>query len=118
MEQVIAFPVWYRSAAVICAGVVEELMFRGFTITRLARLTGSIWLAGAIAVLAFAALHVPMWGWGFAVGGLFGGAVTTAFFIWRKDLLAMMVFHAITDATGLLITPMFSEWWLEPWARG
>jgi hypothetical protein len=39
-----------------------------------------------------------------------------AFFIWRKDLLAMMVFHAITDATGFLIAPMFSEWWREPWA--
>ena len=51
---------------------------------------------------------------GFVVGGLFGGVVTTAFFIWRKDLLAMMIFHAITDAMGFLITPMFSEWWTQP----
>jgi hypothetical protein len=26
----------------------------------------------------------------------------------------MMVFHACTDAVGLVIAPMFSEWWREP----
>ena len=45
---------------------------------------------------------------------LLGGAAATTFFIWKKDLLAMIVFHAITDAMGLVIAPMFSEWWKEP----
>jgi hypothetical protein len=36
------------------------------------------------------------------------------FFIWRRDLLAMIVFHITTDAIGLVVTPMFSEWWKEP----
>ena len=62
----------------------------------------------------FAALHVPYWGWGFAIISLIGGTLTTAFFIWRKDLLAMMVFHGFTDAIGLVVAPMVSEWWSEP----
>jgi CAAX protease family protein len=114
MEQVMRFPFAFRLFAVIGAGVVEELLFRGFTVTRLIALTGRVWLAAALAVVDFSLLHVPGWGWGFALVGLIGGAASTAFFIWRKDLLAMMVFHAITDATGFLIAPMFSEWWREP----
>ena len=30
-----------------------------------------------------------------------------AFFLWRRDLLAMMVFHTVADATGLIIAPLF-----------
>ena len=101
-------------AAVIVAIVFEELLFRGYSITRLTMLTGNVWLAGALALVAFAALHVPYWGWGFAIMSLLGGAVATTFFILKKDLLAMMVFHAITDAMGFVIGPMFSEWWKEP----
>jgi hypothetical protein len=59
-------------------------------------------------------LHVPVWGWGFTLGGLVSGAAAMAFFIWRKDLLAMMVFHMSTDAIGLVVAPMFSEWWKKP----
>jgi uncharacterized protein len=114
MERVMRFPMSYRIAAFISAGVVEELLFRGYSITRLTMLTGNVWLAGAAALGGFAALHVPYWGWGFAIIGLIGGAVSTAFFIWKKDLLAMMVFHTITDAMGFVIAPMFSEWWKEP----
>jgi hypothetical protein len=77
-------------------------------------LTGSIRFAALIALIGFYALHVPVWGWGFAVGGLVSGAGAMAFFVWRKDLLAMMVFHLSTDAIGLVIAPLFSEWWRDP----
>ena len=104
------FPLWYRVLAVIGAGVVEETLFRGFTVTRLFALTGRLWLAATLALLGFSALHVPVWGWGFAVGGLVGGAAAMAFFLWRRDLLAMMVFHTVADATGLIIAPLYSAW--------
>jgi membrane protease YdiL (CAAX protease family) len=113
MEQVMRFPFAFRLLAVVGAGVVEELLFRGYTVTRLTALTRRTWLAGALAVVGFSLLHVPVWGWGFAIIGLIGGTASMAFFIWRKDLLAMMIFHAITDATGFLISPMFSEWWKQ-----
>jgi membrane protease YdiL (CAAX protease family) len=114
MERVMRFPTSYRIAAFIGAGVVEELLFRGYSITRLTMLTRNVWAAGALSLIGFAALHAPYWGWGFVIISLFGGVLTTAFFIWKKDLLAMMIFHACTDAVGLVIAPMFSEWWREP----
>lgn len=114
MDQVMRFPVWYRVIAVVGAGIVEEVLFRGFSVTRLAMLTGRIWLAAAVTLIGFYALHVPVWGWGFALGGLVSGAAAMAFFIWRKDLLAMMVFHMSTDAIGLVVAPLFSEWWKKP----
>ena len=100
--------------AVVGAGIGEEILFRGFSVTRLAMLTGRIWLAAVVTVLAFYMLHVPVLGMGFAFGGLFSGAGAMAFFVWRKDLLAMMVFHLSTDAMGIVVAPMFSEWWKKP----
>ena len=114
MDAVMRFPLWYRVLAVIGAGVIEEFLFRGFTVTRLVALTGRAWLAALLALLSFSALHVPTWGWGFAVGSLVGGAAAMTFFIWRKDLLAMIVFHTSADAVGLIIAPLYSHWWKSP----
>jgi hypothetical protein len=36
-----------------------------------------------------------------------------AFFLWRKDLLAMRVFHVSTDAIGIVIAPLFGVWWKD-----
>ena len=114
MDQVTRFPVWYRTVVVIGAGIGEEILFRGFSVTRLAMLTGRIWLAAVVTLVGFYVLHVPVWGWGFALGGLVTGAAAMAFFIWRKDLLAMMIFHISTDAIGIVVLPVFSEWWRKP----
>lgn len=114
MEAVMRYPLWHRALAVLGAGVVEELLFRGFTVTRLITLTGRPWLAATLAVVGFATLHVPLWGWGFMVGSLFGGAVWMAVFLWRQDLLAMIVFHTVTDAIGIVVMPAFVEWWKDP----
>jgi membrane protease YdiL (CAAX protease family) len=65
--------------AVIGAGVVEEFLFRGFTVTRLFAVTGRLWLAATLAMVGFTALHLPFWGLGFAVGGLVGAAGAMSF---------------------------------------
>jgi membrane protease YdiL (CAAX protease family) len=114
MERVMRFPLWYRVLAVIGAGVVEEILFRGFTVTRLVRLSVPVWLAATLTLVAFTALHIPVWGWGFALSGLVSGAPAMAFFVWRRDLLTMIVFHTITDAMGLVIVPLYSDWWKTP----
>src|SRR5262249_40391366 len=70
MGQVTRFPVWYRTLAVVGAGIGEEILFRGFSVTRLAMLTGRVWLAALATLVGFSLLHVPLWGWGFALGSL------------------------------------------------
>jgi hypothetical protein len=46
------------------------------------------------------------WGWGPLPAFLISGSVATAFYLWRRDLLAVIVGHALTGAAGfLLLTP-------------
>jgi membrane protease YdiL (CAAX protease family) len=114
MQQITGFPLWYRVLAVAGAGIIEELLFRGFTVTRLIALTGRTWLAALLALAGFSLLHLPLWGIGYVVSILFSGAAAMAFFIWRKDLLAMIVYHTITDAIGILAMPALYDWWQDP----
>jgi membrane protease YdiL (CAAX protease family) len=114
MTPIVELPLWVRAALAISAGIIEETLFTGFTITRLATLTGRLWLAAVLAVVAFAAIHIPNWGVGPAASFLVGGIPWVAFFLWRRDLLAMIVAHAAIDLWGFAISPLFSKWWLEP----
>ena len=81
--------------------------------TRLLRFTGSPWLAGAVSLTVFSLLHLPGWGVGPSLALLVGGIPTMAFFIWRKDLLAVIVARLAIDSWALVITPLFSTWWLD-----
>jgi len=111
METALAFPMWLRIVAVLTAGVVEETLFRGYAVTRLAQLSRSPLLAISLSSVVFAALHFPVWGAGPSVAFFIGGLATTAFFVWRRDLLAMILAHVAIDMWGLVITPAFSQWW-------
>lgn len=112
MEAVLARPVWFRIVAVLTAGVVEETLFRGYAVTRLLQLTGSVVFAVILSSTIFAALHLPVWGAGPCLAFFTGGLATTAFFVWRRDLLAMIIAHVAIDAWALVITPAFSQWWV------
>lgn len=57
-------PVWYLIIAVVVGGVGEEILYRGYAVERIAMLTGSYWIGGAVSVLIFGIAHVSMWGWG------------------------------------------------------
>jgi membrane protease YdiL (CAAX protease family) len=74
-------PVWVLVFAAVTAGVVEETLYRGYAIERLALITGSYWWAGVIATAIFALVHLPSGG---------------------EDLLACIIAHALTDAVGLV----------------
>jgi membrane protease YdiL (CAAX protease family) len=111
METALASPLWLRVIAVGAAGVVEETLFRGYAVTPLLQLSGSRLLAVSISSVVFAALHLPVWGAGPSVAFFIGGLATTVFFVWRRDLLAMILAHVVIDMWGLVVTPAFSQWW-------
>jgi membrane protease YdiL (CAAX protease family) len=101
-------PWWYLVAAVLVGSIAEEVLYRGYAVERLAEITGSYWVAGAISVLVFGLAHVPMWGWGPALTTLVSGAILTLFFIWRRDLAANIIAHFITDLAGIVIVPLLA----------
>jgi membrane protease YdiL (CAAX protease family) len=96
----VAFPPALRVFVAVGAGAVEELLYRGFAIERLSRLTSRRWLAGAIAAILFGLAHVSSWGLGFALSAdLPFGIYMTVFYLWRRDLVANMIAHSL----GLLV---------------
>jgi membrane protease YdiL (CAAX protease family) len=111
MQAALVHPVWFLVFAALTAGVVEEVLFRGYAVTRLAQLTGSLWWAVGASSAVFAALHLPVWGAGPSLAFFIGGLATTMFFVWRRDLIAMIIAHAAIDTWGLVIAPAFSRWW-------
>ena len=88
-------PGWFRVVLGATGGVVEETLYRGYLIERLAALTGRRWLGASLATVAFALAHVPTWGVGFALAAdLPAGIVLTVFYLWRRDLIANMLAHS------------------------
>jgi membrane protease YdiL (CAAX protease family) len=83
-------------------GFYEELVFRGFLLTRLRRASGSWVIAVAVSSVLFAVPHAveqqPA-----AVLPLFGLAVVFSLFtIWRKSLIPAMIGHALFNSAQLV----------------
>jgi len=91
--------------AVATGGVVEEVLFRGYAITRLEAITGSQIFAAAVSVCVFALAHCPLWGPGPVVTFVLSGGFLAAWFVWRRDLAANIVAHVIVDSMGLVFFP-------------
>ncbi len=89
-------PVWVVTLIVVRAGVVEELFYRGFAIERLQAVGLSRAAAVVIPLAIFAVGH---WTGGAAniLIALALGGVLTAFYLWRRDLVANMFAHFLVD---------------------
>ena len=95
-------PLWLISLICIRAGVAEELFYRGYAIERLRALGLSRFWAAAIPLVIFSVGH---WtgGWPNIVIALALGIVLSAFYLWRRDLLANMVGHFLVDFVANVI---------------
>jgi len=103
------WPLALQIFAVLTAGIVEEVLYRGFPLERIAEWSGSALVAGAVVVVVFALVHLPMWGPGPVLTFVVSGAVVAGWYIWQRDLTATIVMHVIVDAMGLIIVPRLSS---------
>ena len=95
VHQLSLMPLWFRLGVGATSGVVEELLYRGFAIERLATLTGNRIVGAIVATVVFALAHIPAWGIGYAlVGDLPAGVLLAAFYLWKRDLVANMLAHS------------------------
>jgi membrane protease YdiL (CAAX protease family) len=109
LMRVMATPPWFRWAVVLTAGITEEIMFRGYPVERLLEMTGNLWLAAAIPLAVFVFAHLSAWSLGHLVGVFFGGAVLTGLYLWRRDLVACMIAHALIDSLIIFLPPMLRK---------
>jgi len=100
-----ALPAWYLALTVIVVAAGEEWLYRGYAVERLMALTGNIWAAGAISLLAFGLAHLPLWGLGPSLTTLVSGGLFTALYIWRRDIAFLMLAHVATDLYGIVVAP-------------
>ncbi len=97
-------PDWPLLAAVVAIGapVSEELVFRGFLLSALARTRLGFWGAALLANLPWTALH-----WGYSAAGLIEVFVIGLFFswlLWRTGSLRVPILcHAIFNGLVLLV---------------
>ena len=95
LRTIASWPLWFSGFVAITSGFVEETLYRGYAVERLATITGSRWLGGAISALIFGLAHVPMWGLGVALAAdLPFGILMTVFYLWRRDLIANGLVHS------------------------
>jgi uncharacterized protein len=99
-------PIWLDTLMVIRAGIVEELFFRGYAIERLEAIGCGRVVSAAIPLAIFAAIH---WTGGVpnVIVALVLGAVVTVFYLWRRDLVANMIGHGLSDFLGLVLPRFF-----------
>jgi membrane protease YdiL (CAAX protease family) len=98
--------IWFETLAVIRSGIVEELFFRGYAIERLESIGCGRVLSAVIPLAIFAGTH---WTGGIpnVIIALVVGAVLTAFYLWRRDLVANMIGHGLSDFIGLVLPRFF-----------
>ena len=100
-------PLWVVFIVVVRAGVVEELFYRGYAISRLQRMGFGKFAACQIPLAIFAVGH---WTGGIAniLIALVAGGIMTAFYLWRRDLAANMSGHFLVDFVGNIVPELFS----------
>jgi membrane protease YdiL (CAAX protease family) len=106
LDQIAAWPLWFRIGVGLTGGMIEEFFYRGYAIERLAAITGRAWIGGLISALVFGLAHIPEWGLGFALAAdLPFGVLMTVFYLWRRDLLANMLAHSTGLVLAMLALP-------------
>jgi membrane protease YdiL (CAAX protease family) len=103
-QMVMALPIALQVLIVASAGFTEEVLFRGYAVTRMTELTGSRWMGAIIPVVIFGGVHAPFWGLGHALVAGLSGLWLTLVFLWRKDLWTNIAAHALMD--GLVFAMM------------
>lgn len=84
---------WLLLLGVATAAVCEEVLFRAYPIERLG-------VPGAVLGLAaFVVLHAGAWNAAHVLGVVLPlGIVLTGLYLWRRDLVLVMIVHAVIDA--------------------
>jgi uncharacterized protein len=106
IEAVSRLPTAYLMGTIAIVAPAEELLYRGYAIARLFDLTGSYLLASIVSIIACGIAHVPLWGWAPAATTIVAGGIATVVYLWRQDILALIIAHIATDLYGIVLAPL------------
>jgi len=98
---------WATALTTVRAGIAEEIFYRGYAIERIEALTGKSWAAALIPLAMFAAFHYRQGLPGILVA-LVLGAILTAFYLWKRNLIANILAHFLVDFVPNVILPLLA----------
>lgn len=101
----ISLSIWVTLLTVTRAGLAEEIFYRGFAIERIEALTGSKWIAAILPLLFFAGFHFRQGVPGMVLA-LVLGAIFTVFYLWKRNLLAVIAAHFLVDLIPNVLLPL------------
>jgi membrane protease YdiL (CAAX protease family) len=104
IEAVGQLPTAHLILTIATVAPAEELLYRGYTIARLTDLTGSCLLA-SIASVGSLGLATCRCGGAPAATTIVSGSIGTAAYLWRQDILALILAHVATDLYGIVLAP-------------
>jgi uncharacterized protein len=90
--------IWYVPASVT-AGVCEEFLYRGYALTQISALTGSVFAGFFLSSVAFGLAHVYQ-GRGGVVGTMITGALFASVFLLTNSIIPCMIGHFAQDIFG------------------
>lgn len=92
------------AALMLLVGLAEELLFRGYLITRLERMGLSKWPCILISALIFGMIHLPGYNLAASVSKALWFGIPTAFFFWhRRNLGPLVIAHALMNFMGFVL---------------
>lgn len=107
IETLADLPLGLVVALALTAAVTEEVFYRGYPIERLTELTGTVWTGAGLTFLLFTLLHVPFWGLGGAIQIGVDALLLTLLYVWRRNLGACILAHALNDIYAFVVIPRF-----------
>lgn len=102
-NRLMQLPALYLVPAIVVVAGGEEWLYRGYAIERIEAITGKAWIAGLISLTLFVLAHLPLWGPGPALTTLVSGGILTILYIWKRDIVMLIVAHVATDLYGLMV---------------
>jgi len=93
---------------VIRAGLAEEVFYRGYAIERIESLTGSTAIAAIVPLVMFAGFHFSQ-GMAGIIIAFTVGAVATAIYLWKRNLVIVIAAHFLTDFIPNVLLPLIGK---------
>ncbi len=101
------YPIWFRALLAARAGFVEEILYRGYPIERINRLTGRIWPGALICIIIHTAIHIPPLGLGHTIGVVLPiTVILTGLYLWKRNLTLNIAVHFLIDFLALVLLPL------------
>ena len=97
LQRVTDLPFALQALLALRAGVVEELIYRGYILGRGSELLRYQWLAFALSVVVFTLAHLASWGAAHLILVVMAASILGLLFVWRRDLGCNMLAHGLTD---------------------